>query len=107
MNRVPAIVLILSVCAALGTVACGATGAASPQRSAAAAPTDDPTITARVKTVLINDRTISSTIDVQTSQGVVTLSGKVKSKDEEGKAMELARSVRGVTDVKSKLEIQP
>jgi osmotically-inducible protein OsmY len=60
-----------------------------------------------VKTVLINDRTISSTIDVQTNQGIVTLSGKVKSKDEETKAMELARSVRGVTDVKSKLEIQP
>jgi hyperosmotically inducible periplasmic protein len=107
MKRVPAILLILALVAPLGAIACGATGAASPQRSAAAAPTDDPTITARVKTVLINDRTISSTIDVQTNQGVVTLSGKVKSKDEETKAIELARSVRGVTDVKSKLEIQP
>jgi osmotically-inducible protein OsmY len=107
MKRVPAILLILALGAPLGTIACGATGAASPQRNAAAAPTDDPTITARVKTVLINDRTISSTIDVQTNQGVVTLSGKVKSKDEETKAIELARAVRGVTDVKSKLEIQP
>jgi osmotically-inducible protein OsmY len=57
--------------------------------------------------VLINDRALSSTIDVQTNQGVVTLSGKVKSKDEESKAIELARTVRGVTDVRSKLEIQP
>ena len=107
MKRVPATLLILALAAPLGAIACGATGAASPQRSAAAAPTDDPTITARVKTVLINDRTISSTIDVQTNQGIVTLSGKVKSKDEETKAIELARAVRGVTDVKSKLEIQP
>jgi osmotically-inducible protein OsmY len=107
MKRLPAIPLILALVAPLGTIACGAAVAASPRQSAAAAPTDDPTITARVKTVLINDRTLSSTIDVQTSQGVVTLSGKVKSKDEESKAIELARAVRGVTDVRSKLEIQP
>jgi osmotically-inducible protein OsmY len=44
---------------------------------------------------------------VQTAQGVVTLSGKVKSKDEETKAIAAARTIRGVTDVKSKLEIQP
>ena len=106
MKRLPAIPLILALAASLGTVACGGTVASTPRQSAAAAPTDDPTITARVKTVLINDRTLSSTIDVQTSQGVVTLSGKVKSKDEESKAIELARTVHGVTDVKSKLEIQ-
>jgi hyperosmotically inducible periplasmic protein len=107
MRKHLVIPLILALAAPLGTIACGAAVAASPRQSAAAAPTDDPTITARVKTVLINDRTLSSTIDVQTNQGVVTLSGKVKSKDEESKAIELARTVRGVTDVKSKLEIQP
>ena len=107
MRKHLAVPLILALAAPLGTVACGGTIASTPQQSAAAAPSDDPTITARVKTVLINDRTLSSTIDVQTSQGVVTLSGKVKSKDEESKAIELARTVRGVTDVKSKLEIQP
>ena len=106
MKRLPVVLLMLALAAPVGSVGCGA-GAMSPKRNAAAAPEDDPTITARVKTVLINDRSISSTIDVQTYQGVVTLRGKEKSKDEEAKAMQLARTVRGVNDVKSKLEIQP
>ena len=46
-------------------------------------------------------------IDVDTFKGVVTLSGRVKTKEEEAKAMELARKIRGVTDVKSSLQIQP
>ena len=107
MKRLPAVSLILVLAVPLGSIACGGTIASTPRQSAVAAPTDDPTITARVKTVLINDRTLSSTIDVQTTQGVVTLTGKVKSKDEESKAIELARTIHGVTDVKSKLEIQP
>jgi osmotically-inducible protein OsmY len=45
-------------------------------------------------------------IDAQTSQGVVTLSGKVKTKDDESKAVAAARSIRGVTDVKSSLQIE-
>ena len=45
-------------------------------------------------------------IDVDTFKGVVTLSGAVKSKDEEAKAVALARSITGVTDVKSTLQIQ-
>jgi osmotically-inducible protein OsmY len=106
MKKLPAILLILGLLAPLASVACGG-GAISPRRNTAAAPPDDLTITTRVKTVLINDPAISSTIDVQTFQGVVTLSGKVKSKDEESKAIAAARSIRGVTDVKSKLEIQP
>ncbi|MBA3888721.1 MAG: BON domain-containing protein, partial [Acidobacteria bacterium] len=46
-------------------------------------------------------------IDVDTFKGVVTLSGRVKSKEEEQKAIELARQIRGVTDVRSTLQIEP
>ena len=106
MKKHLAVLIILAFATSLGTAACGA-GVVAPKRNAASAPSDDPTITARVKTVLINDPTVSSTIDVQTFQGVVTLTGKVKTKEEEAKAMQLARTVRGVADVKSKLEIQP
>jgi osmotically-inducible protein OsmY len=105
MKKLPAILLILALFAPLASVACGG-GAISPRRNTAAAAPDDLTITTRVKTALINDPAISSTIDVQTFQGVVTLSGKVKTKDEESKAIAAARSIRGVNDVKSKLEIQ-
>jgi osmotically-inducible protein OsmY len=69
---------------------------------------DDPTITTRVKTALINDPAVGAArIDVATTRGVVTLSGRVRSKDEEAKAVAVARSIRGVADVKSTLEIQP
>jgi osmotically-inducible protein OsmY len=67
---------------------------------------DDATITTRVKTSFINDPDIGGLrIDVDTFKGVVTLSGRVKSKAEEQKAVALARQVRGVTDVKSTLQI--
>jgi osmotically-inducible protein OsmY len=69
---------------------------------------DDATITTRVKTLLLNDPDVGGLrIDVDTFKGVVTLSGRVKTKEEETKAMELARKIGGVTDVKSTLAIQP
>src|SRR5215218_8594187 len=53
---------------------------------------DDATITTRVKTSLLNDPDVGAMrIDVDTFKGVVTLSGRVKSKDEETKAVALAR----------------
>ena len=69
---------------------------------------DDATITTRVKTAFVNDPTVGALrIDVDTFKGVVTLSGRVKSKEEESKAIALARSIRGVTQVKSTLQIEP
>ena len=69
---------------------------------------DDAAITTRVKTAFINDPVVGAArIDVDTVKGVVTLSGRVNSKEEEGKAIELARAISGVKDVKSTLLIQP
>jgi len=69
---------------------------------------DDATITTRVKTAFINDPVVGALrIDVDTFKGVVTLSGRVKTKDEETKAIALARTINGVKDVKSTLQIEP
>ena len=69
---------------------------------------DDATITTRVKTALLNDPDIGGLrIDVDTFKGVVTLSGAVKTPAERDKAVEIARRIGGVTDVKSTLQIQP
>ena len=69
---------------------------------------DDATITTRVKTAFVNDPVVGALrIDVDTFKGVVTLSGRVKSKAEESQAIELARKISGVTDVRSTLQIQP
>ena len=65
---------------------------------------DDADITARVKTVLLNDPQVAAAkIDVSTAGGVVTLSGSVKSKADETRAIQVARTVTGVRDVKSTL----
>jgi len=89
-------------------VSCGGSTASAPRSSGAAgmSTSDDATITARVKTVLLNDTQVNATrIDVTTSNGVVTMSGVVKSKAEEERAIQLARQVSGVRDVKSTLTI--
>ena len=46
-------------------------------------------------------------IKVQTLQGVVILSGTVKSREQEQQAINAARRVVGVKDVKSNLQIAP
>ena len=69
---------------------------------------DDTTITARVKTTLLNDPAIGGLrIDVDTTRSVVTLSGRVKSQSERDQAMALARQVSGVSEVKDALQIVP
>src|SRR5829696_6935279 len=68
---------------------------------------DDATITTRVKTSLLNDPAVGGLrIDVDTFKGVVTLSGRVKTREEETKAVALARKISGVSEVKSTLQVQ-
>ncbi len=69
---------------------------------------DDATVTARVKAVLLNDPQVNATkVDVITNGGVVTLTGTVRSKADEARAIDLARHVTGVRDVKSMLQAGP
>ena len=69
---------------------------------------DDATITARIKTALLNDPQVGAMkIDVDTTQGVVTLSGIVKSQADASRAIQLAKQAAGTNDVKSALQINP
>jgi hyperosmotically inducible periplasmic protein len=82
----------------------GCAGSIRPANAGAA--TDNATITAGVKTLLLNDTQVDATkIDVSTDSGVVTISGTVRSKAEEARAIELARQVTGVKDVRSTLQV--
>ena len=68
--------------------------------------TDDATITTRVKTAFVNDPMVGiQKIDIDTFKGVVTLSGRAQTKEVEQKAIELARKIRGVVEVQSKVTI--
>jgi hyperosmotically inducible protein len=94
------LVLVLALMGPMLVSACGGGKAISNT-------TDDATITARVKTVLVNDPDVAGrTIDVSTAAGVVTLSGTVKTPADRDKAVGLARKVGGVKDVKSALQVQ-
>ncbi len=93
------VLLVLSLLVAFAAAACG---------KSVGETIDDATITTRVKTALLNDPEVGGLrIDVDTFKGVVSLSGRVKSKDEEGKALEIAKRIDGVKDVKSALQVIP
>jgi hyperosmotically inducible periplasmic protein len=68
--------------------------------------TDDAKITSDIKTQITDDsRLDAAKIDVDTKDGVVTLSGKVLGKQEENRAIHIAQTTPGVTNVVSKLEV--
>jgi len=63
---------------------------------------DDSMITTKVKAAIFNEPSLKvSQINVETYKGVVQLSGFVDSADAGRKAVEVARSVKGVSDVKN------
>jgi len=69
--------------------------------------TKDAAITAEIKTKFASDKLVdASHISVDTNNGSVTLSGTVKSKAEERRALQIARNVDDVQQVHSELTIQ-
>jgi hyperosmotically inducible periplasmic protein len=69
---------------------------------------DDASITAAVKMKFAHDETVKAhNIDVDTNQGIVTLTGSVSNQGEADRAVQLARSVDGVKDVRQNLVVQP
>lgn len=90
-------------------------GAAPAPRGPAVAPASSPTaapavndaqITARVQAEIAAARDMSGVrIDVDTREGVVTLSGAVRSAAIKARASEIARAVRGVQDVNDQLTL--
>lgn len=75
--------------------------------AAAGAKVDDATITAQVNASLAADKDLSAIrIDVDTRNGVVTLSGPAPSATARERASEIARSVKGVSSVNNQLTIK-
>lgn len=75
--------------------------------AAAADKIDDATITTKVNASLAADKDLSAIkIDVDTQNGVVTLSGPAPSATARERASEIARSVKGVNSVNNQLTIK-
>lgn len=74
---------------------------------------EDTAITAKVKGIymrekLFSEKDISMTgVSVETTNGVVYLTGSVKTQAEVNNAIKLAKSIQGVKKVESKLNVMP
>ena len=114
------LVLTLAVFAASGCTTTKNTGVAIKEGTTAAGKqvgekaedigtkVEDASITSAIKMKFANDELVSAwNIDVDTSQGNVTLTGAVDSQTALDRAVQLARSVDGVKSVHSNLTIQP
>lgn len=67
----------------------------------------DSVLTAKVKTKLAADTTTSAgQIEVSTSKHIVTLTGNLNSNEEKERALEIARTTQGVTDVVDMLSVR-
>ncbi|HUX63372.1 BON domain-containing protein [Sulfuricella sp.] len=68
---------------------------------------DDAVITTKVKAAIFNEPTLKTTeINVETFKGVVQLGGFVNSQADINKAVEVARSVKGVKSVKNDMRLK-
>lgn len=76
--------------------------APTPTREGTGEYVDDSLITSKVKAAFAADPTVKATqVNVETFKGTVQLSGFVDSRESAEKAVEIARSVKGVKAVKN------
>lgn len=79
-------------------VACAGT----PKQESTGEYLDDTVLTAKVKSALLNDPAVSGlAVNVESFKGTVQLSGFVKSADEREKAVQVARKVGGVKQIRN------
>ena len=91
---------------ALGTLVLAASVSAACGGKSIRPATDDGGLSTRVRTTLLNDPQVAAGgINVTASNGVVTLSGSVRTAAERDRAVSLARQTVGVTDVRSELAV--
>lgn len=97
MMRTTALCASLVLALALG--ACSTTQPAGTQ-------VDDAWITTKVESKLAADPQVSAlNVNVNTNEGVVTLTGRVKSEENRREAVKLARDTEGVKEVRDLLEV--
>jgi osmotically-inducible protein OsmY len=90
------------------SLALGLAGALALAVPAAAVDTPDPWITTKVKASLLTDDVVDGlAINVDTNDSRVTLHGSVESAAEKARAEELARKVKGVSEVRNLIQVVP
>ena len=81
--------------------------ASSPKHEGTGEYIDDSIITTKIKAAVLNEPSLKSAeINVETFKGIVQLSGFVNSESDIQKAVEVARSVKGVSSVKNDMRVK-
>ncbi len=110
LDRTATRALLVGALTALGVAGCASwhdhtrTASTSSAHRGPVQTASDASITAKVKTAMAADATVkAANIDVDTVRGVVSLNGTVKDATERNRAVEIARNVGGVLDVRDNL----
>ncbi|MDH4099483.1 MAG: BON domain-containing protein [Nitrospirota bacterium] len=83
-------------------------GCATPSGKSVGEAIDDSAIVAKANVEIFNDPELKVLrVNVDSYRGVVTLSGRVDSKEQEKRAMEIVQKVKGVSEVRSTLVVSP
>ena len=103
MNIAQRFISILVAVATLSLAACAPTA----HRQGTGEYIDDAVITSKVKAAFAADPTVKATeVKVDTFKGTVQLSGFVESRESAQKAVQLARQVQGVREVRNNTSIK-
>jgi osmotically-inducible protein OsmY len=103
MKKSSLIAAVLSAFLAVSVVGCASTS----KQEGTGEYVDDSVITTKVKAAIFNEPGLKSfEINVETYKGVVQLSGFVDSQADINKAVEVARSVKGVVSVKNAMRVK-
>ena len=103
MKKTSLIAAVLSAFLAVSVVGCASTS----KSEGTGEYVDDAVLTTKVKAAIFNEPGLKSTeINVETYKGVVQLSGFVNSQADINKAVEVARSVKGVVSVKNNMRVK-
>ncbi len=107
VNKLRYVVGMIFVSAMLGLVTVGC--APTDTKRTVGTTVDDASITARVKTEIAKEQGLGEAlgINVDTYRGVVSLNGFVDSQEQINQAMNCARRVEGVAEVKNNLSVKP
>ena len=103
MKKTGLIAAVLSAFLAVSVVGCASTS----KSEGTGEYVDDAVLTTKVKAAIFNEPGLKSTeINVETYKGVVQLSGFVNSQADINKAVEVARSVKGIVSVKNNMKLK-
>lgn len=99
-KRLPAFFLAILLASIVGC-------AATPKQESTGEYIDDSVLTTKVKAAVLNEPTLKSAeFNVETHKSVVQLSGIVSTQAAINKAVELARTVPGVTSVRNDMRVK-